>query len=110
MSKLGEILSDPQMSEKIRAIAESVPPPKNAEDAAVSSAPSPPAPSVPPALPLSLLSGLGSGGSAPKTIVNGKALLIALKPFLDSERCEKIDRILSAMKLAEFAGIFKNLI
>ena len=47
--------------------------------------------------------------SPPSTIKNGRALLLALKPYMDEKRCEKIDRILSAMKLAEFAGMFKNM-
>ena len=38
------------------------------------------------------------------SVKNAKALLLAMKPYLDKERCEKIDRILCALKLAELAS------
>lgn len=96
ISKLGQVLSNPEMTEKIRSIVASSAPQKPEGDR--SCPPPPPPPCAPCAREI------------PGTIRNGRALLIALKPYLDPERCGKIDRILDAMKLAEFAGFFKNLI
>lgn len=44
-----------------------------------------------------------------KNLKNTRALLLALKPYLDAGRCEKIDKMLNMMRLAEMAGYFKNL-
>ena len=45
-----------------------------------------------------------------KNLKNTRALLLALKPYLDAGRCEKIDKMLNMMRLAEMAGYFKNLL
>ena len=82
--KLGAAVSDPEIQKKISAII-------SGDGTGMTSKPDAPCP--PP----------------PSTIKNGRALLLALKPYMDEKRCEKIDRILSAMKLAEFAGMFKNM-
>lgn len=87
--KLGATVSDPEIQKKISAIISG--------DGA-GAPPKPDAPPPPPPQP-----------SPPSTIKNGRALLLALKPYMDEKRCEKIDRILSAMKLAEFAGMFRNM-
>ena len=42
-----------------------------------------------------------------KNLNNSRTLLTALKPFLDSERCARIDKILSMMKIAEIMGYLK---
>ena len=42
-----------------------------------------------------------------KNISNSRALLCALKPYLDKERCERIDKILGMMKIAEIMGYIK---
>ena len=56
-----------------------------------------------------------TGGGAPdrrgrkgknSNIAHSKALLLALKPYLDDKRCEKIDKLLKMMQLAEMAGYF----
>ena len=36
-----------------------------------------------------------------------EALLLALKPYLSGERCERIDKILGMMKIAEIMGYLK---
>ncbi len=87
--KLGAAVSDPEIQKKISAIISG------------DGAGAPPKPDAPPPLP--------PPPSPPSTIKNGRALLLALKPYMDEKRCEKIDRILSAMKLAEFAGMFRNM-
>ena len=45
-----------------------------------------------------------------KNIKNTRALLLALKPYLDDKRRDKIDKMLNMLRLAEMAGYFKNLI
>ncbi|MCI7344846.1 MAG: hypothetical protein SPF67_07455 [Eubacteriales bacterium] len=91
--KLGAAVSDPEIQKKISAII-------SGDGTGMTSKPDAPCPpSSPPSPP----------PSPPSTIKNGRALLLALKPYMDEKRCEKIDRILSAMKLAEFAGMFKNM-
>ncbi len=88
--KLGAAVSDPEIQKKISAII-------SGDGTDVTPKPAAPCPPPPPPPP------------PPSTIKNGRALLLALKPYMDEKRCEKIDRILSAMKLAEFAGMFKNM-
>ena len=91
--KLGAAVSDPEIQKKISAII-------SGDGTGMTSKPDAPCPpSSPPSPP----------PSPPSTIKNGRALLLALKPYMDEKRCEKIARILSAMKLAEFAGMFKNM-
>ena len=43
-----------------------------------------------------------------RNIKNTRALLAALKPYLDDKRREKVDKMLNMMRLAEMAGYFKN--
>ena len=91
--KLGAAVSDPEIQKKISAII-------SGDGTGMTSKPDAPCPpSSPPSPP----------PSPPSTIKNGRALLLALKTYMDEKRFEKIDRILSAMKLAEFAGMFKNM-
>jgi len=42
-----------------------------------------------------------------KNIAQSRALLLALKPYLSQERCERIDKILGMMKIAEIMGYLK---
>ena len=44
-----------------------------------------------------------------RNLKNTRALLAALKPYLDDKRREKVDKMLSMMRLAEMAGYSKNL-
>lgn len=120
LEKLDAVMSDPSLGDKINAIISGTSPaakekgdaPKeqpSSEDSGYGSSPPaemrsagglpcggacetqsppPPCPCKPPPPPCS-------------TVKNGRALLLALKPYMDEKRCEKIDKILSAMKLAE---------
>ena len=45
--------------------------------------------------------------AAAKNISQSRALLVALKPYLSHERCERIDKILGMMKIAEIMGYLK---
>lgn len=55
---------------------------------------------------LTALSGERRGKRGGGNIAHGRALLLALKPYLDDKRCEKIDKLLRMMQLAEMAGYF----
>ena len=125
LSRLGTIMADKNMTDRIRAvISGSAPaPPCSSESPACNSEPSvcspeppackpeykqkpPPCDPEPPCKPVPPCPGPcpSDGQSA---IKHAKTLLNAVKPYLDAERCEKIDRILNAMKLAEYAGLFR---
>ncbi len=107
--KLNSILANPEMMDKIKNIASGL-------GAASASAPPkkdgmrPDCENCPRALPC--------GACAPyppsknqselaKSISNSRALLTALKPYLDSERCARIDKILGMLKIAEIMGYIK---
>jgi hypothetical protein len=49
----------------------------------------------------------GGKSEAAKSIAQSRALLTALKPYLSGERCERIDKILGMMKIAEIMGYLK---
>ena len=89
MEKLSKIISDPATSEKIKEIISSPPKDVPLTDAV------PAATSVMPPQATS------------SSIKNGKALLLALRPYFDKPRRDKIDKIIDAMKLGEYAQIFK---
>ncbi len=98
-AKLNALLSDPQMMAQIKSIADTMtsekPPAseeKPSEEVAASAVPV--AGIVPP--------------SVEKNIKQMRALFVALKPFLDRKRCEKIDKLLGMMRLAEMAGAFRS--
>lgn len=93
MSKLSKIISDPSTGEKIKEIISS-PPPSDEKATALPAATS----ILPPPPPTSSSS-----------IKNGRALLLALRPYFDKPRRDKIDKILDAMKLGEYAQLFKTI-
>ena len=92
IQKLSRIMQDPTAMEKIRGIitgkpAEAADPPQTA--------------TVPAAVEKSTSSA---------AISNSKALLLALKPYLDSDRCARIDKIIDAIRLAEYARLFRTIL
>ncbi len=103
--KIGSLLSDPVMLEKIKGIA-----------AGLGGMQESPAPAPPPdtqkseTVPAAALGALfpaergGALGGIGRNIKESRALLSALKPYLDSERCERIDKIISIMRVAEIMG------
>lgn len=115
-SKLDKILSNPAMMAQIKSLADTMteegdakapsPPPPEQAAAAEPATPPPPQPESPPAMPALFSPEPGME----KNIKNTRALLIALKPYLDDKRREKIDKMLNMLRLAEMAGYFKNLI
>ena len=118
-SKLDKILSNPAMMAQIKSLADTM---TEAEGVASEASPPPAAePSEPSvqeeqekpdadtptetALPTSFSPAPGLA----RNLKNTRALLAALKPYLDDKRREKVDKMLSMMRLAEMAGYFKNL-
>ncbi len=101
-SKLGAIMGNPEMMEKIMALAQSMntPSPEAKQEA----------PSKPPEIDLAALqrlSGLAGQGSIDK---NQKNLLQALGPYLSRHRLSKLERAMRAAKMAGVAtAIFPNL-
>ena len=109
--KLSAILGDPDMMDKIKSIASgfsapSAPPQKQdrcEEAQADCSSCSRTMPCGAQALcPINC-----EQSALIKNLNNSRTLLTALKPFLDSERCARIDKILGMMKIAEIMGYLK---
>lgn len=95
-SKLNSILDDPQMMQKIMAMAQAMgqdsPPPPSAEEAPIS---------MPDAAMIRQVMGF-----AQQTGVDShqKALLQALSPYLNSQRIHKLERAMRAAKVASVAS------
>ncbi len=107
-SKLDEILKNPTMLAQIKALADTMTAGKAEEPPPPEEPPAPPPAPVQaqPAMETALPVLLAPSPNLQKNLTNTRALLIALKPFLDDKRCGKIDKMLSMMRLAEMAGQF----
>ena len=103
---MNAILGNPEMMQKIMAMAQSLGQSQPKETA--SPPPENPLPSLPdfdPAL-LKKLSGLAGGSNIDK---DQRTLLSALRPYLSRERIAKLEKAMRAAKLATVAsGIFGN--
>lgn len=101
-NRLGAVLGNPEMIEKIMTFAKSL---GQSEDT-----PSQPAPE-PASIPdidlstLQKLSNLAGQGSIDQ---NQRTLLNALRPYISSHRISKLERAMRAAKMAGMAGIFLN--
>ncbi|MBQ9745869.1 MAG: hypothetical protein IJW21_03525 [Clostridia bacterium] len=110
--KLGTLLSDPAALAKIASLAGSLglggAPAPAQEKKAERECSECPAKEIMPCggapCPFPKKDGLSD---AAKSIAQSRALLTALKPYLSSERCERIDKILGMMKIAEIMGYLK---
>ncbi len=96
------------------SVPESPPPAENAVQAGNFGKSKEPPPDGAPDMPditeavsaLASLSGERRGRRKGNNMAHSRALLLALKPYLDDKRCEKIDKLLRMMQLAEMAGYF----
>lgn len=123
--KLDSILSNPEMMAQIKrladtmtsgtpSISESPPPSESAAQAGNFGESKEPPPAGASDIPdiagvvsaLTSLTGDHRGRRKGNNMAHSKALLLALKPYLDDKRCEKIDKLLRMMQLAEMAGYF----
>lgn len=98
--KLGAVLNDPEMMQKLMAVAQNLgaaqPQPKAQETAAPAG--------LPPELDLSMLqkfSGLARQSSIDK---EQQALLKALGPYLSKERIRKLENAMRAARMAKIAA------
>lgn len=96
--KLNSVLNDPEMMQKIAAIANSLnqqndaPPPKDK--------PQQPLPNFDPAM-LQRMTGMMNGMGVDK---NQRALLSALAPYLSRDRLQKLENAMRAAKMAGLAA------
>ena len=99
--QMNAILGNPEMMQKIMAMAQSLgqPPPQASQAQAE---PPPVLPDIDPVL-LKNLSGLASGSHIDK---NQRTLLSALRPYLSNERIAKLEKAMRAAKLAAVASGF----
>lgn len=99
-ARMGAILNDPEMMQKIAAMAQSLSPPKSDP---------PPVPKESPVLPnldpgmIQRLAGLAGQTSIDS---NQKNLLKALGPYLSRERISKLERAMRAASMARVASTF----
>ncbi len=97
--KLSQILSNPQMMAQIKSLADTM-----TENGAKEERNE----EMPPALSLPEKQAVPAfftpSSSFEKNMKNTCALLTALKPFLDENRCAKVDKMLSMIHFAEMAG------
>lgn len=108
-SKMGAILNNPDMMQKIMAMAQSLnqnnSPPMPHPDKAPECPPQAPQP-LPgiPNIDLSMLQKLSGFASQSRIDSNQQALLKALTPYLSSERISKLERAMRAVKMAGLAS------
>ena len=95
-TKLGEILSNPQMMQQIMGLAQSLGQPSEKSG---TNAP----PSIPDLAALQTISGVLSQSNMDAQQQN---LLRALTPYLNQERIQKLEKAMRAAKLAKMASAF----
>ncbi len=95
--KLGAILNDPQMMQKIQAMAQSFQSPKQEKSES-------PAPPMLPDIDLGMVQRLSSLASQSRIDKREQALLRALGAYLSKERIGKLEKAMKAAKLAKLAS------
>ncbi len=96
-SKISEILSNPEASQKIRQIASSL------SEGEGGPGEIPALPAGEGADPMSLLSGLSSGGARSREL----NLLNAMRPYLRASRAAKIDSAVKALRMIEMLSALR---
>lgn len=111
-SKLGAILNNPDMMQKIMALAQSFSQTGPAkQDSAASKATEPSAPTKQefpafPELDISMLQKVSSFARQSNIDNKQQALLQALNPYLSSQRITKLEKAMRAAKMASMASVF----
>lgn len=123
-SKLDKILSNPAMMAQIKSLADTMteaeeapapapppesPPASTAAEPIPSKEEEPEKPAADPPPEAALPASFSPAPALARNLKNTRALLAALKPYLDDKRKEKVDKMLNMMRLAEMAGYFQNL-
>lgn len=95
--KLGAVLGNPELMQKIMAMAQSLGQPDQ-------QSPQPPEPSPAPGIDIAMIQRLS--GLARQSGIDSQqhALLAALRPYLSSERVSKLEKAMRAAKLARLAS------
>ena len=95
-TKLGEILSNPQMMQQIMGLAQSLGQPSEK-----------PSMNAPPSIPdLSAMQAISGVLSQSNMDAQQQNLLRALTPYLNQERIRKLEKAMRAAKLAKMASAF----
>ena len=101
-NKLGSILGNPEMMEKIMAFAQNL---GQQEPTKPDRSPNPDPPPAP-ELDISMLQKLSGLAGQSSIDQNQRKLLSALRPYLNGARISKLERAMRAAKMAGMAGIF----
>ena len=104
-SQMNEILNDPQMMQKIMAMAQQL----NQSQPQKQEADPPPQPSGEQAFPdidMSMIQKLAGFAGQSGVDKNQKTLLKALAPYLSRDRINKLERAMRAAKMANMASSF----
>ena len=98
-ARMGAILNDPEMMQKISAMAQSLSSP---QDAAPQPPPQPGLPNIDPGMLQKLAGFAGQTGIDN----NQRTLLKALNPYLSGDRISKLERAMRAASMARMAAAF----
>lgn len=98
--KLNRILSNPTMMAQIKSLADTMT--ENHAPNEIRKEEPPPALSIPEKAAVPAF--FTPSSTFEKNMKNTCALLTALKPFLDENRCAKVDKMLSMIHFAQMAG------
>ena len=112
-NKIEAVLSNPEMMQKVMGIARSLgggaSPATQKNDERQKAEPE----TVAANLDTSVLTGLAGliGTSGPKKSDDPKlALLLALRPYLNSQRQERVDKLMKMLSMSEIASLIKNIL
>lgn len=97
-SKLGAVLNNPDMMQKIMSLAQTL---NQSQDSPKNETPPEPLPEIDLSM-VQRLSGLAKQSSIDK---NQQTLLRALRPYLSRQRIQKLERAMRAAKMASAAGL-----
>lgn len=102
-SKLGAILNNPDMMAQIMSMAQQF---SGGESATSPPPPPQPTPNIPDGLDMGMLMKVAGMANSANVDQNQRALLLALRPYLTSERIGKLEKAMRASKLAGLASSF----
>ena len=100
--KIGSILQNPEMMQKIMAMAQSLNAAPKPQEAPTEKPPAPPMPDIDIGM-LQKISGLAKQGNIDN---HQQALLRALHPYLSSQRIRKLENAMRAARMAKIAASF----
>lgn len=102
-SKLGAILNNPDMMAQIMSMAQQF---SGGESAPSPPPPPQPTPNIPDGLDMGMLMKVAGMANSASVDKDQRALLLALRPYLTSERINRLEKAMRASKLAGLASSF----